>query len=90
MAKTPSVSNEDLFALIEKLKTENEALKTAQEAKPKKAVTVKLGTKGNLCIYGLQYPYPFSFYVNQLEWILDNEKTLREFMKANANMLSRK
>lgn len=80
-----TVSTEQLFALIEKLKNENEALKKAKTAK----VTVKLGEKGNLCIYGLQR-FPFAFYAAQLEWILDNEKMLREFMKANADKLSRK
>lgn len=85
MAKNESISNEQLFALIEKLKAENEALKKTKTAK----VTVKLGDKGNICVYGLQR-FPFAFYAAQLEWILDNEKMLREFIKANADKLSRK
>lgn len=81
------VSNEQLFALIEKLKAENEALK----AKGGRAntPTVKLGEKGNILIYGLQR-FPFAFYAAQLEWILANADALRKFMKDNADKLSRK
>lgn len=90
-AKVDPVSNEQLFEMIQRLKAENEALKTAKAA-PANRFTVRMSTsgKGNLCIYGLSGRYPFSFYRNQIEAILENAEIIKAFIAQNETELAKK
>ena len=82
----PVASNDELMQFIAKLQEENKALKAAAA---QKRFTMKVGEKGNLCIYGLQR-FPFSFYRQQIEQILDRADEIRAFIKANADNLASK
>lgn len=64
-------------------------LEAALASKPKRSMSFKVGEKGNLCIYGLQR-FPFSFYRQQIEAILDNADAIRAFIKANSDKLTSK
>lgn len=87
---TPSYNVDDVMALVKKLQAENAALKAAKPA-PASRFTVKLSPsgKGNLCIYGLSR-YPFSFYRNQIETILENAEIIKAFISQNERALSTK
>lgn len=89
-APAQTVSNEQLFEMIKRLQAENAALKTAKAA-PANRFTVKLSPsgKGNLCIYGLSR-YPFSFYRNQIEAILEHAEIIKAFIGQNETALSKK
>lgn len=65
-------------------------LETALAAKaPQRKMTLKVGEKGNVCVYGLQR-FPFSFYRQQIETILDNADMIRAFIKANEAKLAKR
>ena len=83
-------SVDDVMALVKKLQAENAALKAAKPT-PANRFTVKLSPsgKGNLCIYGLSR-YPFSFYRNQIEAILENAEIIKAFISQNETALSKK
>lgn len=85
-----SYSVDDVMALVKKLQAENAALK-ANKSAPGNRFTVKVSPsgKGNLCIYGLSR-YPFSFYRNQIEAILENAEIIKAFIAQNEGALSRK
>jgi hypothetical protein len=89
-AATESVSNEQLFEMIKRLQAENATLKAAKST-PANRFTVKLSPsgKGNLCIYGLSR-YPFSFYRNQIEAILEHAEIIKDFISKNEPALSKK
>ena len=54
-------------------------------------LTIKLGTKGNVCVYGLGR-YPTSLYASQWERLLDPEfaDRMKAFMAANRTALATK
>lgn len=87
---TPTYNIDDVMALVKKLQAENATLK-ATKAAPANRFTVKLSPsgKGNLCVYGLSR-YPFSFYRNQIEAILENAEIIKAFIAQNEGALSRK
>lgn len=89
-APAPTYDMAQVMELVKKLQAENAALKTAKPA-PANRFTVKVSPsgKGNLCIYGLSR-YPFSFYRNQIETILENAEIIRAFIAQNETALSRK
>lgn len=64
-------------------------LEAVLAAKGKRSMSFKVGEKGNLCIYGLQR-FPFSFYRQQIEAILDNADAIRAFIKTNSDKLTSK
>lgn len=82
MSKDNGVSLKALQAKIAELEA-------ALASKPKRSMSFKVGEKGNLCIYGLQR-FPFSFYRQQIEAILDNADAIRAFIKANSDKLTSK
>ena len=89
-AAAPTYNIDDVMALVKKLQAENATLK-ATKAAPANRFTVKLSPsgKGNLCVYGLSR-YPFSFYRNQIEAILENAEIIKAFIAQNEGALSRK
>ena len=92
MSKDNGVSLKAMLAQNEVMAKRLEELEAALAAKSKsRKMTVAMGKagKGNLCIYGLQR-WPFSFYRQQIETILDNADEIRAFIKAHASELSSK
>ena len=75
----------ELMAEIEKLRSDNEALK----ASGKRGVTLKVTEKGCVGIYGLRR-FPIVLFVEEVERVLSMNDELRAFITANAASLSRK
>lgn len=88
-SKDAGVSLKDLQAQLAALAAQNAKLQEALASKSKRTMSFKVGEKGNLCIYGLQR-FPFSFYRQQIETILDNADAIRAFIKANSDKLTTK
>jgi len=82
MSNDKGVSLKDLQAKIAELEA-------ALSAKKQRTMSFKVGEKGALSIYGLQR-FPFTFYRQQIETILDNADTIRAFIKANSDKLTTK
>lgn len=91
MSKDTGLSLKALEAKLAELAAQNAKLQEALASKPQRKMSIALGKtgKGNLSIYGLQR-YPFTFYRQQIETILDNADAIRAFIKANADKLSTK
>lgn len=87
MSNDKGVSLKDMQAQLAALAEQNAKLMEALAAKKQRTMSFKVGEKGNLCIYGLQR-FPFSFYRQQIETILDNADAIRAFIKANGEKLT--
>lgn len=81
------MSDDDLKAELERLKKENESLKTA--AKAKGQFSMKVSEKGGVSVYGLGR-FPVTLYQEQWSKLLDNVDSIREFIKANEGSLKKK
>ena len=79
------MSEEQLRAELEKLKAENEALKTAKRA----TGIIKVSEKGAVSVYGLGR-FPVTLYKEQWEKLLDMADELRAFIRENAGSLKTK
>ena len=75
----------DMKAELEKLRAENEALKKTKE----KGLTLKIGEKGGLSVYGLGR-FPVTLYKEQWLRLLDMNGEIRKFIEANAAQLKTK
>lgn len=89
MTKDNGVSLKAMMAQNEALAKKLAELEAALASKGKRSMSFKVGEKGNLCIYGLQR-FPFSFYRQQIEAILDNADAIRAFIKTNSDKLTSK
>ena len=78
---------EDLQAEIERLKAENEALKTARPAKG--AISIKVSEKGAVSVYGLGR-FPVTLYREQWERLLQSSEDIRKFIAENEDRLKKK
>ena len=78
---------EDLQAEIERLKAENESLKTARPAKG--AISIKVSEKGAVSVYGLGR-FPVTLYKEQWERLLQSEDDIRKFIAENESRLKKK
>ena len=76
---------EDLRAELERLKAENEALKSQQS----KALRLQVSAKGGVSLYGIRR-FPVTFYVEEWEKILGMGDEIRDFMREHAGELKRK
>ena len=76
---------EELQAEIERLRAENENLKT----KSRRGVYLKVSEKGAISLYGLAR-FPVTLYVEQWERILDMVPEIRAFIDENEAKLKRK
>lgn len=81
------MSDDDLKAELERLKKENESLKTA--AKAKGQFSMKVSEKGGVSVYGLGR-FPVTLYQEQWSKLLENAESIREFIKANEGSLKKK
>lgn len=75
----------DMKAELERLRAENEALKKTKE----KGLTLKIGEKGGLSVYGLGR-FPVTLYKEQWKRLLDMSDEIRKFIEANSDKLKTK
>lgn len=79
------MSDEDLRAELERLRAENQALKTTSA----KGISLKVSEKGGLSVYGLGR-FPITLYKEQWTKLLDMSDDIRAFLKANDAQLKTK
>ena len=76
---------EQLKEELERLRTENEALKKRSE----KGLSLKVSQKGGVSVYGLGR-FPVTLYKEQWEKLLDMSDDIRAFIKENEPQLKTK
>jgi hypothetical protein len=82
-----SMSADELQAELERLRAENEQLKTrTAERRP---VYLKVSDKGGVSLYGLGR-FPITLYVEQWDIVLNMTDEIRAFLADNASKLKRK
>jgi hypothetical protein len=79
------MGDEDLRAELERLRAENEALKT----KGPRGLSLRVSEKGGVSLYGIRR-FPVTFYVDEWEKILGMADEIRRFSEENAAQLKRK
>lgn len=79
------MSDEDLKAELERLRKENEALKS----RGSKGVSLKVSEKGGVSVYGLGR-FPVTLYKEQWTRLLDMAEDIRAFIKENDAKLKAK
>jgi hypothetical protein len=80
------VADENLEKELERLRAENEALKTIRRAG---TVTFRISEKGAVSVYGLGR-FPVTLYQEQWDRLLAAADELRAFIDANRGKLKRK
>ena len=78
-------TEEELQAEIERLRSENEALKKPARGQ----MSLKVSEKGALSVYGLGR-FPVTLYREQWEKLLTMADQIREFIQANTQQLKKK
>ena len=76
---------EQLKEELERLRTENEALKKRSE----KGLSLKVSQKGGVSVYGLGR-FPVTLYKEQWEKLLDMSDDIRTFIQENESQLKTK
>ena len=79
------MSEEDLRAELDRLKQENERLKSRQT----RGVSLKVSEKGGVSVYGLGR-FPVTLYKEQWQHLLDMSDDIRAFIKENDARLKAK
>ena len=79
------MSDEDLKAEVEKLRAENERLKSQRG----RSVSLKVSEKGGVSVYGLGR-FPVTLYKEQWTRLLDMADDIRAFIKENDARLKSK
>jgi hypothetical protein len=79
------MSDEDLRAELERLRAENEALKSG----PSPGLRLQVSAKKGVSLYGIRR-FPVTFYADEWEKILGMADEIREFIRGHAEELSRK
>lgn len=79
------MSDEDLRAELERLRSENEALKKGAS----KGVSLKVSEKGGVSVYGLGR-FPITLYQEQWLRLLDMAEEIRAFIAAHKSELKAK
>ena len=79
------MSDDDIRAELERLRSENAALKKSSA----KGVSLKVSEKGGLSVYGLGR-FPITLYKEQWTKLLDMAEEIRAFLKANDAQLKTK
>jgi hypothetical protein len=77
--------DEDLHAELERLRAENEALKSH----PSREMRLKVSEKGAVSLYGIRR-FPITFYADEWERIFDMVENVREFIREHEGSLKRK
>jgi hypothetical protein len=81
------MNTEDLQAELERLRAENEALKTGRPAKG--AMSLKVSEKGAVSVYGLGR-FPVTLYREQWERLLASADEIQKFIADNEDKLKKK
>ena len=76
------MNEQEMKAELERLKAENEALKTRSG----RAISLKVSEKGGLSVYGLGR-FPITLYKEQWVSLLDMASDIRAFLKENDSKL---
>jgi len=79
------MSDEDLKAEVERLRAENEKLKSQRS----RSVSLKVSEKGGVSVYGLGR-FPVTLYKEQWAKLLGMADEIREFIKENESSLKAK
>ncbi len=79
------MSDEDLKAELERLRSENERLKRRGE----RATSLKISEKGGVSVYGLGR-FPVTLYKEQWTKLLDMAEEIRAFIRDNESKLKTK
>ena len=79
------MSDDELKAEVERLRAENDRLKTRQT----RGVSLKVSEKGGVSVYGLGR-FPVTLYKEQWARLLDMADDIRTFMKENDAKLKAK
>lgn len=79
------MSDEDLKAELERLRAENEALKSRSQ----RGVSLKVSEKGGVSVYGLGR-FPVTLYKEQWAKLLDMADDIRAFIRDNESKLKAK
>lgn len=79
--------SEDLKAEIERLKAENEALKTKKQDRG--VLSMKVSEKGALSVYGMGR-FPVTLYKEQWLKLLSISEEIKVFIKDNESLLKTK
>ena len=79
------MSDEDLRSELERLRSENAALKKGAAT----GITMKVSEKGGLSVYGMGR-FPVTLYKEQWLKLLDMSEDIRSFIKANEGALKSK
>ena len=78
-------NGEDFKAELDRLRSENEALKKTSA----KGLTLKVSEKGGVSVYGLGR-FPVTLYKEQWAKLLDMSEEIRAFINANESKLKAK
>jgi len=79
------MTDEDLRAEIERLKTENEALKAPARGQ----ISLKVSEKGAVSVYGMGR-FPVTLYKEQWEKLLATSDQIKKFIEVNDHLLKKK
>ncbi len=79
------MSDEDLRAELERLRAENEALKSKQT----RGLRLQVSQKKGVSLYGIRR-FPVTFYADEWEKILGMSGEIRAFIRENEGQLKRK
>jgi hypothetical protein len=79
------MNEQEMKAELERLKAENEALKT----RASRAISMKVSEKGGVSIYGLGR-FPVTLYKEQWAKLLDMADEIRAFLRDNDSKLKTK
>jgi len=80
-----SESDDDLRSELERLRAENQALKS----KESRGVRLQVSQKGAISLYGIRR-FPITFYADEWEQILERGDEIRRFAAEHADELKRK
>jgi hypothetical protein len=79
------MTEEELKAEIDRLKAENEALKTPTRG----AISLKVSEKGAVSVYGLGR-FPVTLYKEQWAKLLATSEQIKSFIEQNDHLLKKK
>jgi len=80
-----SEQDEDLRAELERLRAENEALKTQK----KEGLRLQVSQKGAVSLYGIRR-FPVTFYADEWDLILGEADNIHSFIRTHNSELKRK
>jgi hypothetical protein len=78
-------NDEEMRAEIERLRAENEALKS----RGSREMRLQVSQKGGVSLYGIRR-FPVTFYADEWDLILGKSDEIREFIRENEGSLKRK